>query len=595
MTDLPNTIRASIDPGALEKTTRFFNAGLDDILTELFQNARRAGANTVSVSIGLRDIAVHDDGAGVGDPARLLAFGASGWNAETCALEDPAGMGLFSLSRRGCTIHTKTENGLPWMAELTPEVFQGKTGAKIMPGVREDRGATVIFPASHGGDGEAERAVQRAARYFPVNVRCTKQGVMEGSGFSPVMIEQKDFLEHALYVVAFDGGRIGVVARRYRGRESGPTVNFHGATLSPQTPFVTQQLGNDGFQAIYDLKGGAGIELVLPARKEIVKNEAWTDLQKLGRKAIFQHVASLGRHRLACADWQAARESGVDLPEAEPALAPYAPHAFDDVYADYRAPQAIGDDAALMEIEGDPVHHQCLARAFETAGRRDRLFDPCSGYEGYGWYDSLSRLADVRWVLEKNGSELEFEDLVEGAVDMDGVRFDSVTKGDLGQYLEPDRIAARLSFETVEGPLLTATIETDVLLYGEGYDPEALAVFVRPDPGEAETLTPDVLADLITASYFQPSDDAEANSYESQRRDFEIAAYAKAAAVLLGDEAGLAAFIEGHASERLIWACPRNRKVRIDIHDGKARVRIDPPDAGDRPASGDDSHEDEPG
>ena len=44
MTDEVKTITASIDPDALDKTSRFFNASLEDILTELLQNARRAGA-----------------------------------------------------------------------------------------------------------------------------------------------------------------------------------------------------------------------------------------------------------------------------------------------------------------------------------------------------------------------------------------------------------------------------------------------------------------------------------------------------------------------------------------------------------------------
>ena len=48
------SIRASVGPTLIEKSTRFFNASFEDIFAELFQNARRAGAT--SISVDLRDI-----------------------------------------------------------------------------------------------------------------------------------------------------------------------------------------------------------------------------------------------------------------------------------------------------------------------------------------------------------------------------------------------------------------------------------------------------------------------------------------------------------------------------------------------------------
>ena len=64
-------------------------------LNELFQNASRANATRVDVSIrvdvsfndGL--VTVTDDGEGIPDPEDILAFGHSGWDDTTVQREDP--------------------------------------------------------------------------------------------------------------------------------------------------------------------------------------------------------------------------------------------------------------------------------------------------------------------------------------------------------------------------------------------------------------------------------------------------------------------------------------------------------------------------
>ena len=47
---LPATIFTSVAPETINKVTRLFNGSVSDILHELLQNARRAGASTVAVS-----------------------------------------------------------------------------------------------------------------------------------------------------------------------------------------------------------------------------------------------------------------------------------------------------------------------------------------------------------------------------------------------------------------------------------------------------------------------------------------------------------------------------------------------------------------
>lgn len=40
----PTTIRPSVSPEVINKVTRLFNGSLDDLVNEMLQNARRAGA-----------------------------------------------------------------------------------------------------------------------------------------------------------------------------------------------------------------------------------------------------------------------------------------------------------------------------------------------------------------------------------------------------------------------------------------------------------------------------------------------------------------------------------------------------------------------
>ena len=64
-----DTIRATVSPETISKVTRLFNGTIGDILNELLQNARRAGASGVDVDAmpvenGLR-VTIADDGCGI--------------------------------------------------------------------------------------------------------------------------------------------------------------------------------------------------------------------------------------------------------------------------------------------------------------------------------------------------------------------------------------------------------------------------------------------------------------------------------------------------------------------------------------------------
>ena len=102
-TTQPRRIRASIDDRALKRVTSFFNGTALDIMTELLQNARRAGATRIDVETTRQGFTVADNGRGIADPAVLLRFGGSEWDGGTIVREERRPGAAWACTRSpGC-------------------------------------------------------------------------------------------------------------------------------------------------------------------------------------------------------------------------------------------------------------------------------------------------------------------------------------------------------------------------------------------------------------------------------------------------------------------------------------------------------------
>ncbi len=66
------------------------------MLGELLQNARRAGAKHVHITVDDDAITVCDDGSGIADLQSLIHIAESGWDPELQARENAFGMGVLS-------------------------------------------------------------------------------------------------------------------------------------------------------------------------------------------------------------------------------------------------------------------------------------------------------------------------------------------------------------------------------------------------------------------------------------------------------------------------------------------------------------------
>src|SRR3546814_12810992 len=82
----PATIRPEVGQSLITKVSRLFNGTLGDVLLELFQNARRAGARAIHVAVynlpAGTALSIYDDGCGIDDPDNLLTPGDTGWQQD---------------------------------------------------------------------------------------------------------------------------------------------------------------------------------------------------------------------------------------------------------------------------------------------------------------------------------------------------------------------------------------------------------------------------------------------------------------------------------------------------------------------------------
>jgi len=104
-------IAISVNQRRLLAGLREAHAKRSTVLTELLQNARRAGAAHVAVDYDARahTLTVRDDGIGIGDWQTLFTLGESGWD-ETLARDEHAfGVGFMMClySARRCTVRSR--------------------------------------------------------------------------------------------------------------------------------------------------------------------------------------------------------------------------------------------------------------------------------------------------------------------------------------------------------------------------------------------------------------------------------------------------------------------------------------------------------
>ena len=517
------TISARIAPEAISKVSRFFDAANGQIVEEMLQNARRAGAGSVAVEIDAERVTITDDGRGIADPQTLLAFGGSAWENGTARAEDPAGMGFFSLARRGATIESRTAAAPEeaWRIDLVPEHFIGERDAEVHPAPSAPRphGTRVTF-ARQESDDDVKHTVRRAARYYPLGVTINR-----------VQTKREMFLAEAIHVEEYKGVRIGVRTAASRDPRA-CRINFHGQQIEcrglPVVTPVSERRGGTPREwwTMVDIDHCPPLVLVLPRRDEVVATPFLDDLKAACLRAIFRAIAAHGNDtRLSRAMTLTARAEGIEITEPPAELHRWEPRSARGSWHDARyqgAPTRPIEGSGTgpgMPMETPPVAESCgteppllmaaqagaatqqvLARALDRAGLRDSVFQPVDQYAGYDWYNRIERITAVRVTTEKNGvaEQLRLEEEDENRLPTRKV----------------DRIRVALQIENLAGEEGTLTLDTDVAFDA---DPSPVSPgevgIVLADGGETDSHE---LTDVLMRSFFDVSDDCEGDSADTQ-------------------------------------------------------------------------------
>lgn len=539
---LPSTIRTAVSQAAITKVTRLFNGSVGDVLNELLQNARRAGASRVDIETldlaGHPTLSIRDDGRGIDDPSVLVTLGQSGWNAETARREDPAGMGVFSLAGHRVEIRSFSPVAQSGWRVVIPEDAWETSLALAVGSFPIEAGTEILIDLPEQWESALPAQARDSARHYPVPVYL---------GGAP--LDQTDFLADADYVEVIDGVRIGVFRDPSWSCAHGSQVNFHGIRVACELPSVCEVDRVFAWRTRIDIADAPQLQLVLPARKELVQNDALIALATAAERGIYHAILAAGSHRLGFQEWQRARELGVCLPVATPGLEPWSPNT---VHARERT-DPIFAEPVMVRIPSFEAHLElCIARAL--AGKSDALAGTLvrenPAFEGYPWYDRLSRISDLAFRVEQDSRVFWIggsEALPEG-----------VESGPVKSIVLESAVA---SDDALSGSRERAEIPADLIIDYQGLYSGVEDVLFFWNPSAA--IDPADAADLMELGCFSFDEDCRSDSYDTQLCEFRIEAQHLATRLLLSEEETALQRIRAILQRELSWLIPQDRSVSI--------------------------------
>ena len=568
---MTRTIRARIHETAVKRVTRIYAATLADIFAETLQNSRRADAARVRISVSAPaaradeiaaatgetplTVTVSDDGAGIADPAVLLSFGENGWDQDLVLREDAAGFGFASLARRNCAVSSRprSPNGevLPgWCVQLAPEHFLGEAEAVVHADDEAPYpyGTAISFEATEA-IAAIRNAAENAARHFPLPV------VFDDATDEATATEElprRAFLDGAVHAEQWRGLVFGVFRNRRDGYRD-PDLNFFGLTLTTGLPKVETVHGAT-WSVLADVNDCPDLELVLPARKEAVESAFLKDMRQAARLAVYRAMAADPSPRPAFEDRAKAREAGIDIAPPPAVLRPWRPSVADcNDWRDAAKLADAGHDSLVIACDPEPPEAQALWRAAERDGIASRLFEPDHRLDGYAWYDALNRVTETTVRVAAGHEWMDIDDWPHP---------ERARPGAAQLPSRPAAIRIELTVSQAAGPHRTHALPADVAFAGEAWSglDDALPLVTQDS-----ALQPHELAALLRAGFFSPSDDIEADSWETQRDRFDEDALHLATRILLSDDEACRQSLAEAVRRELMWFVPGDRAVDIRI------------------------------
>ena len=425
-------------------------------------------------------------------------------------------------------------------------------------------GTAVLFAATPNESPIAIRsALEAAARHYPLPVSFEHAPNTPPGGH---VLPRKAFLDGAVHVERWRGLVFGVFPDRVRRRGfNEPDVNFHGLTVKVRLPEVGTVHGGTWYAAA-DVEDCPELQFVLPARKEAVETPFLAEMREAARLAIYRALAADADPRPAFEDWRRARDAGIEIAPPPRELRLWRPDIAD--VDDWREPpklETVAPDALIVTCDPEPPEAQSVWRATERNGIAHRLYVPDRRLEGYAWYDAIPRIADIRTDVTAEGRSRPLDDFAprgptcEPAAD---------------RPERPEAIRFRLFVRQNEGSETVIDLPGDLAFAGEAW---SCAYDALPMVTADSDLGPRELAQLIRAAFFCPSDDAEADSWERQRADFEQEALLVATRLLVSDDEARKTTIADAVARDLFWLIPHDRGVDIAVRNRKVTVTLGEP------------------
>lgn len=287
---VPSHIQVQVDPDIIKELPRFFGGRLAT-LRELLQNAYRAGADNVAITIEGNILTIEDDGAGCPDPQLLLTAGKTGWDKSRIA--QPAGMGFYSILNPdiSAAVRVQSQN---WAVNLLPQQVLAGQLSPIESLAVMQRGfhVRVILVSSTG----VEDDVRRARGYYPFQLTINRE-VVPVDQWSPT------------WELDTPVGRLGVRLRGTRRRSESRLAIWeyrpiHGDAFSQALERVATPLGHailGSCSLHWFVDPSSGVTAKLPDRNDLTDDAALDAAATTLLRHVEQHLITEAQK--ICTGW----------------------------------------------------------------------------------------------------------------------------------------------------------------------------------------------------------------------------------------------------------------------------------------------------
>ena len=187
-------------------------------------------------------------------------------------------------------------------------------------------------------------------------------------------------------------------------------------------------------------------------------------------------------------------------------------------------------------------------------------------FEGYRWYDALARVTGIETLITVDGAVRSLDYFTNRENGGEPERPETIVMH--LNVLHPPK-SPRHCFRKCD----TIAVPADLAFAGEAWSSvhDALPLVTADSD-----IGPEELARLLRAAYFSPSDDADADSWETQLTRFEETALHISLKLMCSVEEARQRTIADAVWREIFWLMPRDRTVTIVVRGGKVSVDIGP-------------------